>query len=85
LKVRVSGDSIDIMIWRHELEKLSEEHLGMLLYAVNKENPERFYDIDCLCAFKPAGLRHKLMQLEEEVKKEHLPSYRELCTMLGAK
>ena len=73
------------MIWRHELDRLSEEHLGMLLYAINRGHPERFYDINCMSAFKPNGLRSKLLEIEGEVKKKHLPSYGNLCTILGVK
>lgn len=66
------------MIYRHQINALSDEEKGALLYVLNKESKMEV-DMDTVTSYKPEAIRRKLKEGAVLVKPENIEFYKKLC------
>jgi hypothetical protein len=73
------------MIYRHVLDRLTDEEKGAVLHVINNMWPIGgvIIDIDTLPAMKLEALHHKLTCAANQVKPEYIQEYKIICSKLG--
>jgi hypothetical protein len=71
------------MIYRHEIECLTDEEKGMLIYALNEVFRSKVkVDLDTVTAYKRPALESKLRAAKKTVKPQHIDIYCDMCAKL---
>ena len=74
------------MIYRHVLNRLTDEEKGIVLHVVNNMWPIGGIgnvDKETLLAMKMPALHHKLACAAPQLKPEHIEDYKTMCSKLG--
>jgi len=72
------------MIYRHEINRLTDEEKGVLIYALNEVfNSKVKVDIDTVTSYKKDVMHAKLRAAKEKVKSEHIDFFCDMCGKLG--
>ena len=72
------------MIYRHEINKLTDLEKGMLIYVLNEIFHNQIkVDIDTVTAYKKDALHAKLRAAKNRVKPQHVDVYCDMCGKLG--
>ena len=72
------------MIRKQEIDALTDEEKGMLIYALNEVFSSQIkVDIDTVTAYKKDAMLVKLRAAKDAVKPEHVDIYCDMCRKLG--
>ena len=72
------------MIYKHEIDRLTDEEKGMLIYALNEVfNGKVKVDINTVTAYKKDALHAKLRAAKDALKPQHIDVYCDMCRKLG--
>ena len=74
------------MIYRHVLNRLTDEEKGIVLHVVNNMWPIGGIgnvDMETLLAMKMQALHHKLACADHQLKPEHIEDYKTMGSKLG--
>ena len=72
------------MIYKHEIDNLTDEEKGALLYALNEVFKTSVkVDLDTVTSYKRDALHAKLRAAKKRLKSEHTEFYAMMCGKLG--
>lgn len=72
------------MIYKHEIDKLTDLEKGMLIYALNEVFSSKVkIDVNTVTAYKKDALYAKLRVAKNSLKPQHVDIYCDMCRKLG--
>jgi len=72
------------MIYRHEIDNLTEEEKGVLIYVLNEVFDSKVkVDEYTVTSYKKGAMHAKLRAAKDRVKSEHIDFYTLMCSKLG--
>ena len=72
------------MIYKHEIDRLTDLEKGMLIYALNEVfNSKVKVDIDTVTSYKKDAMHAKLRAAKNSLKSRHVDIYCDMCRKLG--
>jgi hypothetical protein len=72
------------MIYRHEIDRLTDEEKGVLIYVLNEVYDSKVkVDEHTVTSYKKDAMYAKLRAAKDKVKSEHIDFYTLMCSKLG--
>jgi len=72
------------MIYKHEIDKLTDLEKGMLIHALNEVfNSKVKVDVSTVTAYKKDAMYAKLRAAKNSLKPQHVDIYCDMCSKLG--
>lgn len=75
---------LEKMIYKHEIDKLTDEEKEMLVHTLNEAFDSKFkIDINTVTSYKKEAMLAKLRAAKDKVNSKYVDEYCDMCRKLG--